>query len=225
MYRYLIIIALLTTLTACNQNSKQPLEGQPISDNPLLNLSTTNDNADPTEEKPEVTTIDKDATVAPGYGVPQEEPSEQKEVQPDNKIIKIPFTEFQSRWNAVTDEQASNLYIASFEKVDDNIYSTTLKDDIELLVYVKEEKAESIMLRTVIDSSGEILDMLTAWSQIVYLFESEISPHQIDELFNELGVGPNLDIKDVKQKSVIRGGIQYTVNPITDGFELEATYK
>jgi hypothetical protein len=235
LYRNLLMFLFITLLTACNQNTKQPLEGQPISDNPLLPLSTTNDTADPTEEtkdkldqteeKTVITPIEQDVTVTPGYGIPQEEPANQKENQAETQLPKIPFAEFEDRWNAVADEQASNLYISSFEKLDENIFRTSIQDSLELRVFVVEDMVEGIMIRTRFDSSREILDMLTGWSQMVYVLESEVDPHQIDELFHELGVGPNLDINGLKRKSVNRNGIIYTVNPNEAGFELEAKYQ
>lgn len=229
----LFVIALL--LTSCSSNN-QPLEGQPISENPLLPLSTTNDHADPTEEQEnQGATMSSEEKVihldeepfAPGYTVPQEEPAKQNKIE-EPKVsdqFRLPLQEFKERWNAITTEQGTEVEISSLTKTDGNHYKAEINKDLEIQLSTVKDKVQFVTLNSRNSSNQGKTMMLASWSHIVYLLEPNANPDQIDELFAEFGVGPNLDVGKVKEKTVERNGILYRVTPMENGFQLKASYK
>lgn len=225
MFRYCSFLLITLLLTSCSNNN-QPLEGQPISENPLLPLSTTNDNTDPTEENKEITHLDEDGSFAPGFTVPQEEPAKQNKIKEptvtDN--FKLPVGELKERWNAIAAEQGSLLEISAVEKTADNLHKAMIKKDLELQVVSTKNNVKTLSLISRNSSNEAKMSMLEGWSYVVYLMEPNVTPNQIDELFTEFEVGPNLDVHEVKEKTVERNGIQYIVTPLEKGFALNASY-
>lgn len=261
MPRFISIVLLLSiflTISACTNNHKQPLEGQPISENPLLPLSTTNRNADPTEERSDTYILEEDQTISdeglgpnevpenekqileeaeqetieseeivpsPNFGIPQEAPEEQekiKEVQSNHYQLLI--SEFQERWNAIALEQGTNFNISSLNKKVNGNLKATIKDNIELLIIPNGDRIQRVVIIT--DGKGRALslNMLSAWSHLIYMFEQEINPHQVDEIFREFGVGPDVNLEQVHAQTVALGNIRYTVKPLENGYYFEATY-
>jgi len=103
-------------------------------------------------------------------------------------------------------------------------YQCLFDRHLELLVFTENQTVQRIQMINKSSSNTDLLDMLTGWSHIVMMFNPDIQYHQIDQLFLDLGVGPNLDLNDVKEKKVVFSDVEYTVKPIKSGFLFQAAY-
>lgn len=252
-YRTLLLVCFLF-LSACNGDQKQPLEGQPISENPLLPLSTTNDHADPTEEifteedrnnqlkdpvpvNPEENNMSDnaesdmvkegidDVPPSPGYGIPQAKPSQQETIDTgESNDFQLPLADFRERWNAISNEQGMDLKIPALEKVEQGNFKATLKNKINLYLRAPSDRIETIEVVTSDIEREQQLNMLAAWSQVIYMLEQNADPHQIDQVFSEFNIGPNADLSGVQEKTIVRGNLRYTVKPLGTGYFFEAAY-
>ncbi|WP_077213499.1 hypothetical protein [Bacillus dakarensis] len=238
----IIITISIFLLTACQQDNDQSLEGQSKNHNSPLPLSTTDkhdetlQDSDPLkkQEQEEIHIPDYNP---PGFGVPQEEPAKQSDTEkqltsdPDQTVesakFHLPFQDFQDRWNAVSREQGSDLQIAAFDLIssdEDSYYQCLFDHHLVLRVFTSNQYVRSIQMLNKSSSSSDLIDMLTGWSHIVMMFNPDIQFYQVDGLFHDLGVGPNLDLSEVKEKTILFSGIQYTVKPINSGFLFQAAY-
>lgn len=224
MFRYFFLGILFILLSACTQNN-QPLDGQSLSRNPLLPLTTSDENTVPMEESGEIVIIDEEKGVSPGFAVPFEDPGKQANI--DTPVVledfQLPFDDFKERWNAISAEQASNLEISGFERENER-YICQLRNGLELHIIQAENKVQKVVLIGKTVTSQDKLAMLAGWSQIVYMFEPEVNTHQIDDLFKEIGVGPNLDLKQIQEKEIERGDVHYLIKPESIGYRFEALY-
>jgi hypothetical protein len=194
---------------------------------------TSTDKSTPKEEQ----TAELEEPPVLGYGIPQENPGDQKDSQEiaeaeTNKSVatgnfQLPYQDFKDRWNAISEEQASNLTIFSLtpnRTETDTFYQTSLNERLTLKIFLSNKKVQKLHMVGNGRTKPDILSMLTSWSQVVYMMNPEAEPHEIDHLFNELGVGPNSNLEDVQDRTVIQGGIQYKVTSTETGYQFEASY-
>jgi hypothetical protein len=142
-------------------------------------------------------------------------------------IIKLPFQDFKERWNAVTEEQMSNLYIHNLEKVTKNnttYYRSELTRELELLVFEENGYVQSLELVSKSRTKPIILSMLTGWNQIINILHPGIEIYDVDILFNMLGVGPNGDLTGIKDTIISHYDLSYEVTPIEGGYFFKASY-
>lgn len=128
----------------------------------------------------------------------------------------LPFQDFQQRWNSISTEQGSNLFIKSFEKhAGDHhmpFYEISIAKQLTLRIFVKKAKVISIQMEGTNQSSKDSFEMLTGWSQIFILLNPQIQPSQIDLIFSEMGVGPNGNLQQVVKQSIVYNGTHYHVS-------------
>lgn len=186
---------------------------------------STSEDTTPAEDKEEIIELNEDKPI--GFAVPQEEPEKQEKVE-EKPIVtghfQFPVEEFRVRWNAISIDQGSELEMPALKKTEENLYLVGLGQDLEMQIVSNEDHVQIVRITNRNSGSQAKISMLSAWSQIVYLLEPDATPHEVDELFNEFGVGPNLDLHDVKERTVERNSVQYTVKPSKNGFQLEASY-
>lgn len=234
----IILIVSILLVAACQHSNEQSLEGQPEDQNSALPLSSNN-TLDKTlqDQDQQLKEIHPQDYNPPGFGVPQEEPAKQPALEQqlttdmDQTVESIkfhlPFQDFQDRWNAVSTEQNSNLQITSlkmFSSEDGPYYQCLFDRHLELRVFTANQFVQNIQMVNNSSSSTDLLDMLTGWSHIVMMLNPDIHYHEVDQLFHDLGVGPNLDLNDVKEKTILFSGVQYTVKPTKSGFLFQAAY-
>ncbi|MBM4762884.1 hypothetical protein [Bacillus sp. B15-48] len=235
IYHALIIFLLL--IAGCNQT----FQGQRSEENTresriniLENKPETEQPKEDLEPMEEENIQPKDEAHPPAYGVPQQEPAEQPEGNESSNTeleteqresdFKLPFHDFKARWNAISNEQGANLEIGSLEKVnseDGSYYRSFFNQSLELRVFVTNNYVEKLQLLN--SSQTNLLAMLAGWSQIIYMFNLDAQPHQIEELFTELGIGPNLDLNEVEDQTIEHEGIRYTVKRVQPGYLFEAS--
>jgi hypothetical protein len=137
---------------------------------------------------------------------------------------KLPFQDFKARWNAVSDEQMSNLYIRNLEKISSTEYRALLTNQLELNIVVANDFIQQLVLISNDPSKVTINSMLAGWSQIINLLHPDIEIYDVDELFNKIGVGPNSDVSNVKQTSFTYYELHYEVIPTEKGYTFKAGY-
>ena len=141
---------------------------------------------------------------------------------------KLPFQDFKERWNAISDDQASKLYIRQFDVIseqNETIYSTPLNVDHQLRITVKNGNINQLeMLTPNTPSSSTVFSMLGGWSQIMNILHPEIQLYHIDDFFNQIGVGPNADIKNVKNTTITYDRITYTITLTNPGYRFTAAF-
>ena len=144
-----------------------------------------------------------------------------------NTLTPLPFQDFKERWNAVADEQQSNLRIQRLEKVSNETgtyYTSPIPGNMELRVYQTGDAIRQLELISHGKSRTDIINMLQGWSQMVTILYPNVPMPDIDGLFNLIGVGPNADLSTIKRKSFVYSGINYEVVPTDDGFIFRAAY-
>ena len=148
---------------------------------------------------------------------------------PENTTViqQLPFIDFKERWNAITDEQMSNLYINNLEETttnDGTYYFSRLHDQMELRVFADQNHVNALHLINVGKSGPASLTLLTGWNQIVTILHPNIEINDVDELFNKIGVGPNGDLSNIKPSSFTYDNIYYNVLPTDSGYHFKASY-
>ncbi|WP_203361647.1 hypothetical protein [Bacillus sp. REN10] len=240
MYRFSLfgtLLLLVLTLNACNLNPDQPpveplSTDQPSKEGQYLPLSTK-DNGEQNTEEPLVNL--EEAAPEPGYAVPQERPSEQADLlksteqyaQQIAQTEPLPFEGFKERWNAVSKQQGTDLIISHLDKSTnekEDVYQASLTNHLTLRVFVAGQHIQKIQMSNEGKTTSERYTMLMGWSQVFFLFHPNAEPHHVDNLFTELGVGPNANLSQVEKKTVLYQGVQYTVSPTEIGYELEVAY-
>ncbi|MEH7383514.1 hypothetical protein V7138_23855 [Bacillus sp. JJ1533] len=149
---------------------------------------------------------------------------------PNNSLLTaqttpLPFEDFKERWNALTDAQMSNLYIKELEKVtteDNHYYKANLTNQIQLYVYVNENHVVKLEVLSEGKSQAVISAMLASWSQVINIFHSELEMQDVDYLFGQIGVGPNLDLSNVHSKSIEHLGKKYEIEVTENGYRFAA---
>ncbi|MFP7296249.1 hypothetical protein [Neobacillus niacini] len=140
---------------------------------------------------------------------------------------KLPFHNFKERWNSVTDEQMSNLYIKKLEEVEANgetIYRTRINDQISLSITTLKNYVQSLEMRSEGKSQDNIYNMLTGWSQMITIILPSMEIHDVDSLFNRIGVGPNADLTNMKSTSFSYLDLQYDLSITDKDFTFKISY-
>ncbi|WP_156290932.1 hypothetical protein [Oceanobacillus salinisoli] len=194
--------------TQDNQQEEPPINDQPSVEERSDQTET------PTEEKFQ------------GEGVIEEQEETEAAINP---VKELPFQDFKKRWNAVADQQLSNLYIENLQKNESeggDVYSTKLSEQLELNIYVEEEYIQTLeLIRKDSNNKADVATMLTGWMQIVMILHPEVVVHDVDSLFHDLGVGPNGDLSNVVRKEFSYGRLNYEVIPESNSFLFRATYR
>jgi hypothetical protein len=144
-----------------------------------------------------------------------------------NTLTPLPFQDFKERWNAVADEQQSNLRIQKLEKVtteNGSYYTSAIPGNMELRVYPTGDVIQQLEIISHGKTRTDVINMLQGWSQMVTILYPNVPMPDVDGLFNLIGVGPNADLSTIKKKSFVFSGINYEVIPTDDGFVFRAAY-
>jgi hypothetical protein len=200
--------------------------------NPLQQESDTEEQTLPEEEhNQEQLNQDTQQQTIPDDPIIEElVPEEEGQGQISQAMVatKLPFQDFKDRWNAVTDEQMSNLYIRNFDEVASNegiiTYSSNLTNKLELRVFVAQNYIQQLEMINREKSDLSIESMLTGWSQMINILHPDIEIYDVDTLFNKIGVGPNGDLSELKPISISYSDLHYEVVPTENGYSFRASY-
>jgi hypothetical protein len=240
MSKNYLIIFLLTILltTACNQNQQDFQEVQYEKLGNTSNPNTyfenmTNDtdqvpNTEPNTEKPNDTPIQNNPSQTDN-NVTDNENIEQPNIDlgsPTQVAFPLYMTDFQQRWNAISDEQTGDLYIHHFQRLGDaGHFQASLKDKLNLKVQSQDNKQiNKISIISTSKTKGEILQMLTSWWQVLLITNPQSEVHEIDTIFSEIGIGPNSNFEDLQTVNFSFGGLLYKVTPSQTDILFEAIY-
>lgn len=155
------------------------------------------------------------------------EKSEEQSITTQVTSTQLPFQDFKERWNAITDEQMSNVYIRNLEEVntnEGNYYLSNLNNSLQLRIIVEQDFVQQLELINNDKSKSGIGIMLTTWSQMINILHSNIEIYDVDTLFNKIGVGPNGDLSALKPISFTNYGLHYDVVPTEKGYTFRAGY-
>lgn len=242
-YQVTILILFICLFSACSSRPEQNSSGQ---SSPYIKLST------PSKENPNPVMPDEQVDEhhgsspnqvqnqdAPEQKLPEDYAAEDRlqtqEIQEtedpksgaETVSTELPFQDFKARWNAVTDEQMSNLYIKDLEEVSSNgetFYRSNLSNQLELRVFVHQDHIQQLELISKDNTKVTVAAMLTGWSQIITLLHPNIEIYDVDELFNKMGVEPNGNLTKVKQTSFTYNDLHYEVTPTENGYSFIGRY-
>ena len=240
-FRTLAIIILPFFLYACSHN--QTIQ-QPNPNNKYQQLSTQS--KDQAEEKTSENPSIKEPSNVGEYSdieqnnhvhkVPQNQEKQEHQginskqgemIAPTEGSIKLPFQNFKERWNSVTDEQMSNLYIKKLEEVETNgetIYRTQLNSQILLSITTFNNYVQSLEMNCQGKSRDNIYNMLTSWSQMITIVHPDMEILDVDNIFNRIGVGPNADLTNMKSTSFTYLDLQYDLSVTDKDFTFKVSY-
>lgn len=138
----------------------------------------------------------------------------------------LPFQDFKEKWNAISDDQMSDLYIQQFDELNEQnetIYSSPLNKRHSISIYVQNGAIRKIIMSTDnATSTSTIYSMLSGWSQIIHMVHPDIEIYDVDDFFNQIGVGPNADLKNVKNSTIIYENIKYIITRTDTGYQFTA---
>jgi hypothetical protein len=235
---YIILALTILLVTACNQNQKDLQEVQYRN---LRNTSNTNTNfenmtydtnqdpiTEPYTENTNETPIQNDS-LQTDDDVSDQEKISQAEIDlnsPAQEPFPLFMTDFQQRWNAISDEQTGDLYIHHFRQVTNaRHFQSSLTEQLTIEVLTQDNKQiNKISIISTSKTKGEILQMLTSWWQVLLITNPQSEVHEIDTIFSEIGIGPNSNFEDLQTVSFTFGGLQYKVTPSQTGILFEAIY-
>jgi negative regulator of genetic competence, sporulation and motility len=173
--------------------------------------------------EPEITPQEQDSLQQP---TPEDEVNpEQEPIEPPVVSTNLPFLDFKERWNAISDEQFSNLYIKTLSKADgEDYYRAMLTSDLELRVVVQAEYIQRLEMISSKKTETANQQMLTGWNQIINILQPNIETYDVDSLFHQIGVGPNADLSNVTYMRFTYSSIQYEVKPTSTGYIFRGFY-
>lgn len=148
-------------------------------------------------------------------------------IAPTTSSIQLPSHNFKERWNSLTEEQMSNLYIQSMEEVktsEKTIYCTQINSEITLSIATINNYVESLEMTNTGKSRDNIYNMLTGWSQMITIIHPDIEIHDVDSIFNRIGVGPNTDLTNMKSTSFIYLDLHYDLSITDKGYSFKVSY-
>jgi hypothetical protein len=239
--KYFIIFALtLLLISACNQNRRDLQEVQyenlgnistPRTDFKNMTNETTQDQEFHTEPNAENNTETPNQNVPEQTDIDVTDPKkiEQPEIDlgsPSQEAFPLFMTDFQQRWNAISEEQTGDLFIHHFQQLADaKHYQATLKDKITMEVStVDNQRIDRISIISTSRTNNERLQLLTSWWQVLLITNPNSELNEIDTIFSEMGIGPNSNLVDLQAVSFSFGGLQYKVTPSQQGILFEAIY-
>lgn len=153
----------------------------------------------------------------------QESKSIEQEEKPNAPML--PFQDFRERWNAITDEQMSNLYIRNLEEQsnnDETFYRAQLNDYIEMRIHVYEKSIIKLEMISKEKSQAVIFTMLSGWSQIVTIVHQNREIPDVDAFFNKIGVGPNGNLTNINTGAFTYFDIVFEIIRTDQGFIFRA---
>lgn len=246
----LFSLIFLTTISGCS-TLKQNEDSQPKS--PFIDLSTEkqgdqtpyrnmDERPNTTEQAPQKHDNDKMDKIPNEHHslqqtIPDQLPTE--ELVPDeleteqhtdtqkttNKATNLPFQHFKERWNALSDEQSSNLYIKKLEKASNeegSYLKAHLSNQLELHVFVEGKFIKRLDIISDIETKDDVLAMLSSWEQVVKILHPNVEIHDVDHFFEQIGVGPDADLTNVKAVSFPYYQLRYTIEPTDIGYRFSA---
>ncbi|HLO12099.1 MAG TPA: hypothetical protein VK190_07700 [Pseudoneobacillus sp.] len=231
---YYSIVFLTLFLTACSQNQDKPpgpnLEKLGYKD--PSNLSThyenmTNDLHQ--EDRKEQGLEDFGDEQNQNINVENDDGmiNKQQEIEigpPSQQAFPLFITDFQQRWNAVSNEQTGDVYIQQFQRLNDS-YRTSLKTNLIMEIDTRDNKQiDRIKIIGTGKTNAEHLKMLTSWWQVLIITNPQSELHEIDTIFSEIGIGPNSNFEDLQAATISFGGLQYKVIPSHESISFEAIY-
>lgn len=148
-------------------------------------------------------------------------------IAPTASSIQLPSYNFKERWNSLTEEQMSNLYIQSMEEVktsEKTIYSTQINSEITLSIATFNNYVESLEMTNTGKSRDNIYNMLTGWSQMITIIHPDMEIHDVDSIFNRIGVGPNTDLTNMKSTSFTYLDLHYDLSITDKGYSFKVSY-
>jgi hypothetical protein len=139
----------------------------------------------------------------------------------------LPFQDFKERWNAITEERLSNLYIKTLNASSDEngtFYTAQITNKLELRVYVSNDRIHQLEMISKVKTGSEVYTMLESWNQIIQILHPNIEMNDVDSFFHDIGVGPNADLTNVKGRKMTFSGINYTITPTNEGYIFRTSY-
>jgi PBP1b-binding outer membrane lipoprotein LpoB len=158
----------------------------------------------------------------------QKQGEENTVVQNSTSPSLLPFHDFKERWNAVSEEQMSNLYIKNIEEssnTNETIYHTRLSNHLELRIFVHENYVHQLELTSDEKTTEVIYQMLAGWNQVINMLHPTVEMYDVDALFRKIGVGPNADLSNLKATSFDYFHLHYEVLPTDNGYTFRASYR
>lgn len=157
---------------------------------------------------------------------PTQKEEVKEEVVDQNVSTFLPFDEFRSRWNAISEMYTGENYVRSIEHIQnetDSFYRSVLNNKTELQVYVNDKNfVKSIKLIGKSGSNKDNFSLITSWWQLLLLSNPEMT--DFDGTFSHIGVGPNANLTNVKEQTFSFGGITYRIIPESQNYTFEAVF-
>lgn len=210
-----------------NQTEDSPLltEESPLENSGQVDTQVPNDHNSLQQTIPEAKALEEEH-------VPNETEQEQittpsSQEQEDTTIsTELPFQNFKERWNAITEEQFSELYIEKLAKVSDKegTYEARLTNKINLNVYVNDKYIQKLEIISFIDNKNDVFQMLSGWQQVINILHPTIEIHDVDTFFSQIGIGPDADLSNVEAVSFTYYELYYEVSPIENGYLFSAKF-
>ncbi|GAA0315426.1 hypothetical protein GCM10008967_02470 [Bacillus carboniphilus] len=150
------------------------------------------------------------------------------EIEGSQPTFQLPIDEFTDRWNAITQEFGSNLFISTIKKIDQNHgdeYEAKIKDGILLRIRVSNVDVAQISMEGPTQTIDERYLLISGWSQIYLLFNPEAELHMVDSLFHDLGIEPNANLQQHKNTPVLEGKFEYKIDQTEIGHQFTATHR
>ena len=236
------VILFILFMTSCssnqpNQSSDQSIPYSQLStqDNGTLQSMDNPPSQQPTEEPDRNQLPSNQGTqqqTIPDRSITDDSVQKQKEENPvaqnPTSLSSLPFHDFKERWNAVSEEQMSGLYIKKIEETPnpkETIYHTRLSNHLELQIFVHENYVYQLELISNEKTTEVIYQMLAGWSQIILMLNPTIEIYDVDMIFHKIGVGPNADLSKLKTTSFDHSQLHYEVLPTDNGYTFRASYR
>ena len=140
---------------------------------------------------------------------------------------QLPFADFKERWNAVCDEQITNLYIQNLEAATNergSYYHTRIHPQIMLRIFVDNDYVQQLEMISEGKANTTTLAMLAGWSQIINILHPNMEINDVDEFYQKIGVGPNADLTKVKPTSFTYYDLNYQIYTTENGYGFIAAY-
>lgn len=153
--------------------------------------------------------------------------NQQRSIEKEPATTPLPFQDFKERWNAITEERLSNLYIKTLNATSGEkgtFYSAQITNKLELRIFVTEDFIHQIELISQVKTGSEVYTMLEGWNQIIDILHPNIEMNDVDSFFHDIGVGPNADLTNVKEREITFLGINYTIIPTNEGYIFRTSY-
>jgi hypothetical protein len=142
------------------------------------------------------------------------------------EVFPLYITDFQARWNAISEEQTGDLYIQQLEKsAAAGHYLTSLKEKLHMEIQTAENnQISTITIRNTGTTNLDLIKMLTSWWQVLIITNPQLELHEIDAIFAEIGIRPNTNFEELKETIFTFGGLNYKVVPTKGHMVFEVHY-